>query len=219
MTEIKTPTHDEIYWDNYYKLGVAPEESSGFAKYVAETYSIGRDTRVVELGCGNGRDASFFASLGAQVLAFDICESEINELNNKFSKSGNLQFDSRDFTRLDDYEEPFDVIYSRFTLHSVNQGGQDRALSWAARNLAPSGKFCIETRGQKNELYKKGSPVDGEKDAFVFEDHYRRFVDFSDFKRDIVGAGFDLVEAREQAGFAPFKGTDYQFIRVVAEQK
>lgn len=124
-----------------------------------------------------------------------------------------------DFTKLLDSEALYDAVYSRFTLHSVSAEGQKRALGWCARNLNSGGLICIETRGQKNELFQQGEPVDGEQDAYIHENHYRRFVIFEEFVREIAIAGFKLIESSEETGRAPYKDTDYHFIRVVAKKE
>jgi tellurite methyltransferase len=100
----------------------------------------------------------------------------------------------------------------------VSAEGQQRTLEWSARNLTDLGRLCIETRGKKNEIYQKGEPVPGEPDAFIYESHYRRFVDLDEFVGGIAAAGLTIVDASEQTGYAPYRDTDYHFIRVIAEK-
>lgn len=207
---------EKNYWVQYYHSGSAPEEPSKFAEYVMNNYAKPGET-LIELGCGNGRDARYFAANGMSVLGVDQVEAEIEELTLNNGQKDLLRYESADFTDMPDSNSPYDVIYSRFTLHSVTAKGQRSALEWSRRNLAAGGKLCIETRGQKNELYKKGDPVEGEKNAYIFNEHYRRFVDFEDFKEEISAVGFKIIEAAEKTGFAPFEDTDYHFIRVIAE--
>ena len=213
-----TKNNSAEYWEGYYKSGVAPEEPSLFAKYVLENYANSGDS-LIELGCGNGRDSRFFAANGVGVLAIDQCAEEIDTLVGTNGQHPNLTFMAGDFTNLRDNNDgtKYDLIYSRFTLHSVTAEAQQRTLEWCKDNLTAGGKLCIETRGQKNEIYAKGKPVPDEQDAFIFEGHYRRFVDFDKFRDDIVNVGFRIIEAEENTGFAPFQDTDYHFIRVIAE--
>lgn len=210
-------TRDEAYWTKFYKEGGAPEVPSNFAKFVMERFAKSGQS-LIELGCGNGRDARFFAANGVEVTAVDQCVSEIDELAQASTQRSNPHYETADFTDMPDSDNGFDVVYSRFTLHSVSAIGQARALEWGYRNLVPGGLLCVETRGQKNELFRKGEPVEGEPNAFVYEDHYRRFVDFVDFKKEITDTGFNIVEAAERTGFAPHEGTDYHFIRVIARK-
>lgn len=212
-----TQNMDQDYWENYYRSGAAPELPSMFAKYVMDNFAE-EGSSLIELGCGNGRDARFFASSGVGVVAVDQCASEIDDLVKTNGRHPNLHFVTGDFTELPEPEQSYDIIYSRFTLHSVSAEGQSKTLQWCHRNLSDGGKLCIETRGQKNELYGKGESVPGEQDAFIFNDHYRRFVEFEAFKDEIEGTGFTIIKAAEQTGFAPFEDTDYHFIRTIAEK-
>lgn len=207
---------EKAYWAQYYNAGSAPEEPSKFAEYIMKKYAKPGGT-LIELGCGNGRDARYFAANGVRVLAVDQVAAEVEELTLGNGQKDRLRYKAADFTDMPDSSSPFDIIYSRFTLHSVTAEGQRSTLEWSRRNLAPGGKLCIETRGQKNELYKKGQSVEGEQDAYIFNEHYRRFVDFEDFKKEISVTGFKILEAAEKTGFAPFGDTDYHFIRVIAE--
>ncbi len=43
-----------------------------------------------------------------------------------------------------------DVVYSRFTLHSVDAQGEKRTLKWVYDNLKTGGFFCIEVRTIKD---------------------------------------------------------------------
>lgn len=217
MIRAMKKNNDEQYWANYYGKDLAPEEPSNFAKYIAGRFDHEK-INMIELGCGNGRDARFFAKHGWAVRAVDQCAPEITHDQSQEDNPGKLSYEVADFTTLEDVESPYDLVYSRFTLHSVGKAEQDRTLEWAQRNLTNNGLLCIETRGQKNEIYQKGQPVEGEPDAFIYDQHYRRFVEFNEFKRSIENTGFKIIESAEETGFAPFEGTDYHFIRIIAEK-
>lgn len=205
---------DKNYWKSIYSKQSEGEIPSLFARYIAETLDI-EGKSIIELGCGNGRDAIFFANANARVTAIDQCENIIDLLNVRYQRVSNLRFKCTDFTCLDD-DIPFDIVYSRFTLHSISKEQEEKVLGWTYRNLNPNGKLCIEVRGQRNEIYRVGAPVDGEPDAFILDDHYRRFIHFESFCRELEILGFKLDYAKEQKGFAPYKGTDETYIRVIA---
>jgi len=111
---------------------------------------------LLELGCGNGRDAVFFASHGIKVTACDQCQEELEYLQAKFANDTNLSFINADFSRLS-LQEIYDVIYSRFTLHSVTSEDEDWTIKWCSEHLKTGGLFLIEVRGQRNELYGQRS--------------------------------------------------------------
>ncbi len=55
---------DVPYWNQYYKKGEAPSEGSTFAASVL--CHIDKEHDLLELGCGNGRDAFFFSRNGVK---------------------------------------------------------------------------------------------------------------------------------------------------------
>lgn len=206
---------DSNYWENFYSRQNVELRPSLFANYV-DSILDKEKKNIVELGCGNGRDAIFFANEGYNVNAIDQCKSEIAFLQTQYVKLTNLKFRCEDFTNLNN--EKFDVIYSRFTLHSINKVQEKRVLEWSYRNLNEGGLFCIEVRGQKNEIYKLGKQVENEEDAYIYDDHYRRFLNFDTLCNDLKNLGFNIVFAAEEKGFAPFNGQDETYIRVVVRK-
>ena len=208
---------DKDYWKDIYSKQSEGEMPSLFAKDIVETLHIEGKT-LIELGCGNGRDAIYFANANAaQVVAVDQCENIIDLLKYRYQRVGNLQFKCLDFTSMDDGQH-FDVVYSRFTLHSISKNQEEKVSRWAYRNLNPGGSFCIEVRGQKNEIFGVGQPVEGEPDAFILNDHYRRFIHLDNFCESLKRLGFRIDFAKERKGFAPYNGTNETYIRIIAKK-
>ncbi|MDR1373062.1 MAG: class I SAM-dependent methyltransferase [Dysgonamonadaceae bacterium] len=195
------------YWEQYYSNNRQSDSPSLFAQYICEKYAKDGQT-VTELGCGNGRDAVWFAKNGLKVTAFDQCQDEMDYLSAQFKDTENISFEAKDFSSLPDMEKT-DLVYSRFTLHSVSQRKEHKTLLWASNNLKNGGHLCIEVRGTKNELYRQGQPVENEPDAFILDSHYRRFLDLETLRKNLETLGFDIVEAEEKAGFAPHNTTQH----------
>ena len=216
----------KTYWENYYKSHAAPQKESRFAAFVYG--QIPRGAALLELGCGDGRDALFFAKNGCNVCAIDQASSEIAYLNAHYAQDANLRFVAGDFTALEGFdlaESSFDCVYSRFTLHSIDAEAQTRVFRAALGLLKDGGIFAIETRGTKNALYGKGELVSGQKDAFIHDNHYRRFVHFDAVVSELCatapgagGGGFQCLFAAEDTGFAPFGDTDDFFIRILCKK-
>ena len=181
---------DKKYWENYYTLGKVSREPSLFAKFILGNH-LAEQESLLELGCGNGRDCVFFARHNVNVLAVDQCEDEITALSKK-DVYDNLRFMQDDFTRLGDIGM-FDHIYSRFTLHSIKEKEEDDVIAWAYKHLKYGGKLLIEARNKKNELYKLGDSVPGELDAYVYNNHYRRFIDTDNLRDKLEKVGFEVV--------------------------
>ncbi len=185
---------------------------------------------LLELGCGNGRDSVYFARNAINITAIDQVQSEIDYLNAHFG-SKNCVFLCGDFSSLssiaslESLKSTYDCIYSRFSLHSITHAQQKRLFAELPQYLKVGGILAIETRGKRNSLYQKGQATQDEKDAFIYEEHYRRFVSLGDLCAEIEeilkdSKSFKILYAKESQGFAPFtqgkKKEDDYFIRVIA---
>lgn len=203
------------YWERYYGEHKQPFDPSLFSRSVFEKHMAQGDS-CVELGCGNGRDSVFFSENGINVTAYDQCSGEISYLNKTHANSG-LKFMSADFTNLD-VSGQYKHIYSRFTLHSITRTQQDSLLAWLLPSIASNGYFHVEFRGKHNDLFALGEPVEGEPDAFIYEDHFRRFICRKDFTSALEKLGLEVLHSVEERGFSPFNGTDEMFARITARK-
>lgn len=213
---------DKTYWREFYsrhKIGVEP---SLFARFVYKNYlleSIKCDTNkyaesnapsLLELGCGNGRDSLYFANNGIDTTAIDQVQEEIAFLNGyaktlqDSKQSPQTQNAPRflcgDFTQLDSFsfQQQFDCIYSRFTLHSVNKDQQDKTLADCLKYCKNGGILAIEVRGEKNSLCGKGEAVENEPNAFIYDNHYRRFLNFTQTLQEIESLRFSRNNAMQE---------------------
>ena len=180
-----------------------------------------KGSKVFELGCGNGRDALFFAQNGIKVIACDKAEEGVNKLNG----TENLYSFVGDFTQLNDHHndnphisEPVDFIYSRWTIHAINKESSSRTLQWSFRNLNSGGRLLIEVRSVNDNLFGQGTQVELEKDAFI-TDHYRRFVRNEELIDELKEIGFEIEENVESQGLAVHKDDDPVVIRVIAVKR
>lgn len=200
------------YWESYYAKNREPAKPSLFAKFVSGFIEEGKS--MLEFGCGNAKDSHYFASLGVNILAIDQCEKEVAYLNEKFSEVPNIRFLADDMTGLPELESQ-DYLYSRFTIHAIDQEGESRLIKWAYKNLKKDGLFFIEVRSVKDSLFGQGEAL---ADNAFFTDHYRRFIVFEEFKARLKSAGFSILYSKEDTGFAPYKGEDPIVIRVILQK-
>ena len=118
------------YWDNLYTTGHT-QEPSPFATHVAA--ALPARGAVLDLGCGNGRDTTYFARLGHVAVGLDVSAPAIESAGAARDNSGipadRCSFHLGDVTNAETIAEtlgrlPSDlprVIYARFLLHSVTQ--------------------------------------------------------------------------------------------------
>ncbi|MDG1435955.1 MAG: class I SAM-dependent methyltransferase [Saprospiraceae bacterium] len=201
------------YWENYYSKHREPADCSPFAEFITPFLKKGK--RLIEFGCGNGRDSKHFAKQGINVLALDQCKKEIAFLSDKFKSTKNLIFLAEDMTNLPDLENS-DFLYSRFTIHAIDRKGEEKLVKWAASNLKANGLFFVEVRSVKDELYGIGEALG---DNAYFTDHYRRFIILEELHQQFTSNGLDIIYSIESKGLAPYKTQDPVVIRLIAQKK
>lgn len=200
------------FWRNYYRKNRSQTEPSSFAVFCCKNY-LKENSNILELGCGNGRDAFYFASLKLNTHAVDLEKEEISYLK-KINKFKNLQFYSKDFTKISKVET-YDFVYSRFTIHSINDEQEKDTLKNTFKNLKPDGLFLIEARSTKDDMFQKSikiSEYEGE------TDHYRRFVNYTEFLERLHENGFKIIHSQESQNLAIYKDENPWIIRIVAQK-
>ena len=208
---VEDAVDNTAYWNQYYKNRVCSEEPSPFAQYVATLVEPGR--RMVELGCGNGRDAVFFAAQGLDITALDMSQEAVSQLQGR--GIANAEFLCGDFVNSDIHQpESYDYAYSRFTIHSINRNQEQVLLNNLFRGLRSEGRLFIEVRGVNDPLFGKGRQV--ERNAYFYDNHYRRFIVLDELVASLEQRGFRVEYAQERTGFAPYGNDDPPVIRVVA---
>ena len=205
---------DKLYWNEYYKRsGELPFEPSQFAKEVINNLKPGK--HLLELGCGNGRDSLFFLKHGIRVTAIDASDVAIEALNSITNMDDNALFVCDDFVKCKVlYQMKYDYIYSRFTLHAINEEQEDELLQNIVMALDKGGTLFVEARTIKDDLFGLGKPV--EKNAYMYNEHYRRFIDCDDFKRKLLELGFEIVSIEEKTGFSKTDDSDPVLMRCIA---
>jgi tellurite methyltransferase len=203
---------EKDYWENYYKSHKDPIKPSPFALFVSD--HIDSDESLCELGCGNGRDSVYFHKRHSlEVHAIDQCEEEMDFLNSNYGND-QLKFYTADFTNLDYLNRKFDNIYSRFSLHAVDEDGEDRVINWVPKILNPGGKLFIEVRSINDPLCGAGAKV-GETEFVT--DHYRRFSCIDALIDKIKSRGLQIVYSVESNGLAVYKDEDPTVIRLICK--
>ena len=72
---------------------------------------IDKNSKIIDIGCGNGRDSFFFSKNDLKVTAIDISKNAIK--NNSLKSNKNLKFLKFDIEK-NTMSKKFDVIYCRF---------------------------------------------------------------------------------------------------------
>lgn len=98
---------------------------------------------ILDLGCGQGRDALFLAKLGFDVTAVDISEVGVKQMLES-AKGQDLYIEGivADVLKLD-IKKKYDVILFDMILHAFEESKQMEILKKYANNLHKNGLLCI----------------------------------------------------------------------------
>lgn len=210
--------NNKNFWDTYYsereKNAVFVTEPSGFSHFALNNLDEQSKT-LIEFGCGNGRDGIFFAKQGIDVTLTDYSEAAL-EYCAKAAEQQGTKVSTRPLNIVDVSQslsfgkantERFDVVYSRFFLHAVNETGQRNFLATAHSILKNGGRLiseyrCIDKSQNKTMVYENG-------------EHYRRLIDQDQFLAEARSVGFEVLHEETGYGLAKYKSEDPFIGRVV----
>lgn len=209
---------DKKYWTEYYAKNSKPTTPSTFAQFILPKLKKGK--KLIELGCGNGRDSIYFAKNSINVIAIDQVQDEIDYLNNNH-KEENIHFICDDFTNLVNSgsdlitDSDVDYIYSRFTFHAINEIKEDSTLDWIEKKLNKKGYFFLEARSVKDPMYNQGKALS---ETENFTDHYRRFMDLDNIISKLESRNFEILFKIEDKDLAVYKDDNPYLIRIIAKK-
>jgi len=135
-------------------------------------YSKGKPLRVLDIGCGYGRDSIFMAkSLGFRVLGIDTSEKaiEMAKENSLKAEANKAEFKIIDFRDLNSY---FDVVFVSNLYHLLTPEGRTDLAKHVERLLGPDGRLYLNAISVNDiEHFDVGLPVEGEESSLV--DNFR----------------------------------------------
>jgi cyclopropane fatty-acyl-phospholipid synthase-like methyltransferase len=161
-----------LSWDSEYSKNrqIWGERPSELALEAAKRLikSKGRPIRVLDVGCGYGRDTIYLSkSLGFRVLGIDVSGNAVELARENATKAlaKKAEFKAMDFRELNSI---FDVILASNLYHLLEpHGRQDLAIN-AARLLVPGGKLFLNAISTLDkEHYGIGTPLPGEENSWV----------------------------------------------------
>lgn len=200
------------YWNGYYAAKTGPAQPSDFARFVSVYLQPGQ--KLIDLGCGEGRDSLHFQSLGLRVSAVDSAREAIRLLD---GQNRPIFAVCDDFVRAKAlFCVDYAYAYARWVIHAVGRGQQREMIGNVQQSLSPGGLFFIEVRTVNDPKYGRGTAL--EPDAFFYDGHYRRFIRPDELVRDLEEAGF-IIDRREESDQFSVVGDDRpSLLRLIARK-
>jgi ubiquinone/menaquinone biosynthesis C-methylase UbiE len=163
---------DEVYSQKFMTMWFPHDDIIRFCarliqkRLTFDRYDVKRQIEtVLDLGCGNGRNAMFFAKQGFSVAGIDVSAQAIDWAS-EWSRREGLEVDFRvgDVSSLPFADASFDVVVSHGVLDHVPMQIAVKAAAEVARVLRPKGLFYCDLRSTEDFEYGTGQPV--EKNTF-----------------------------------------------------
>lgn len=191
------------YWDKFYqKQNFNLKNPSDFAKYVCR--EIDSNKKIIDIGCGNGRDALYFENQGHHVIGLD---------KSKFSNYLGANFKSLDVTKKNIEGE---VYYARFFIHTLTEKQLESFLEVLFEKMKEGNLLFIETRSttnisndEKMETYFKLTEGDA---------HFRMLYS-KNYLQKKISKYFKIISSEESDSFAIHKSEKPFVIRIKATKK
>jgi len=169
--------------------------------------------KILELGCGQGRDTWYLVRAGFRVCALDYSETGICQMKEKSEIQGlNCELQVHDaLDPLPFPDEDLDAIYSHmfFTMH-FTMDELEKMMQECLRVLRPGGLHVYSVRNTNDPHYGKFTPVgeDAWQNPLGFAVRF-----FSEEKIRALSKGYEIVSIREfQDGSPPFTKTLYEVV-------
>lgn len=121
----------------------------GFGKWIFEQYSLSPNSRILELGCGNGDIWLHNYNLlpnGCQLILTDFSEGMLNAAQKVLTSLDGITFRQVDIQDIPYLNESMDFIIANMMLYHVPD--IHKALLEVKRVLKPNGKFYCATYGE-----------------------------------------------------------------------
>jgi SAM-dependent methyltransferase len=218
MGATTTELQSEVYWANFY---ARKDYASGstFCDFVNKRPRI--PGSVMDIGCGDGRDARAFGAAGKTVLGVDQSHVGVEHARQQAMRAGlagKVAFEVCDVSDAERFRSLLAerrtavggpvLFYLRFFLHSIPEEVQETLLGVLAEQAQDGDVLAAEFRTDKDAERTK-----------VHGKHYRRFQSGDEFgKRLYERYGFVVEHEEEGTGLSPYQDEDPVLYRVIARR-
>lgn len=186
---------------------------------VIEKYNINRSQRLLEIGCGEGRDARTVLERGFQLTATDISGEAISYCKQKMPGFAN-QFRVLDCLS-GELDEKFGFIFAVAVLHMlVPDGDRDGFYGFLRSHLSNGGIALICTMGD-GEIERQSDI----RTAFTLQERNHesgkmlvagtscRMVSWNTFEKELARNGFAVIEKGMTSSLPDFNSLMYAVVK------
>ncbi len=194
------------YWDNFYNKNFEfTTKNSDFSEWCFNYFTNKSKIKLLDIGCGNGRDLIFFEKNEISVLGIDKSIEAINNLNKLGKNVQNECILDFDYTI-------FNTLYYRFIIHTLNQLELEKLFTSLSYSY-PNTNLFIETRISDNINHSKDF------NSGIGENHKRYLYNKETILSLIEKSGFEIKELIISKGLSPIESEDPLILRLLSTKK
>jgi ubiquinone/menaquinone biosynthesis C-methylase UbiE len=211
-------------WEKEYETGTLvskDDQPQAFMKrYIRRfTFMSGKEPsewRVLDLGCGTGRNSNHLASLGADVVGVELAKNALDLAQKRADEMGvKVNYIHQSIGEpLPLEDNSFDMILDITSSNSLNEAEREIYIKEAARLLKPGGAFLVRAlsldndKNAKNLLKLYPGP---EKYTYIMPKTgiVERIFLRQDFRK-MYAEHFKVKKLQQFATYTPFEGQPYK---------
>jgi len=164
--------------------------------------------RVLDLGCGAGRNLIYTANQGFEAHGVEMSETGLNFTKERLRKR-NLEAHvlKGDMNLLPYIASCFDVVVCLFTIYHQKLEGIQTTISEAHRVLRKGGVLLANFQSKRSDMYGKGAKV--EKNTFIRQNgpekgvihHFTDKEEIAKLLKDFKNVSIELKERKSADGY------------------
>ncbi|MBD5095465.1 MAG: class I SAM-dependent methyltransferase [Lachnospiraceae bacterium] len=158
-------------WSEHKEVNEIKYPSEPVIRYLHNNFPIGKDNKILDFGCGTGRNTLVMADMQFDIYAADYNEICLERTKEKLEKINyqNVIYIKNDRTSIPIESSILDCIVAWGALFYCNAADRNLLFSELNRILKIGGCFLSDFRTKEDYLYGKGKEI--EKDYFILEEY------------------------------------------------
>lgn len=219
MNELAHATPDQrIIWESWHQTHSYASPShhaeAELAAFIKSLPCEGRNLHILEVGCGQGREAISLARRGYDVIAFDLSPTAISIARTNAAEAGvPVDFSVGDAAQPYPYRNnSFQGIFAHLSLHYFDHLTTHSIFTELARVLTPGGILYFTVRSIGDRFYRKGIRID--KNLYCYDGHVRGFFDIC-YAQELL-RDWDIRDCEYYEVVGERRDNPGRFLRVVA---
>ncbi|MDQ0096139.1 methyltransferase domain-containing protein [Paeniglutamicibacter psychrophenolicus] len=205
-----------IAMDDFYSRP-ADQTPSTFAHWLVGSGLVPKFARVVDIGCGNGRDLFHLQGLATEVVGLDRSDYAVRAAQTRVHSASEIFVERGDalvpgtigaLATKDRSEAQGRVLYyHRFFLNGLTASEEDVLFAELAASCTPGDYVAFEHRTDQDKDLKKA----------LFRS-YRRFVSPAETVASLEAHGMAIVHCEADRGLASYGREDPHVVRIIAKR-